>query len=169
MRQSKRRFILTSLFCLLISISVALPQVPSTTKEIQIATIAKKTNREVNCLASVIYTEARNEPTEGQKAVAFVVFNRMRHFHSSLCEVVLQKVKGKYQFNGMSHSPKLNEQNNSFILAEDMLNNPEAYEDNTKGAMYFHAKYVHPKWYNLCKTVIIGNHVFYCLPNNSLD
>jgi hypothetical protein len=48
--------------------------------------------RAVDCLASAIYYEAGNEALEGQRAVAQVVLNRVRHpaFPKTVCGVVYQ-------------------------------------------------------------------------------
>ena len=48
--------------------------------------------RALQCLTSAIYYEAANEPDDGQRAVAQVVLNRVRHpaFPASVCGVVFQ-------------------------------------------------------------------------------
>jgi hypothetical protein len=48
--------------------------------------------RSLECLTAAIYYEARSEPVEGQRAVAQVVLNRVRHpsFPNSVCGVVFQ-------------------------------------------------------------------------------
>src|SRR6476661_3173129 len=48
--------------------------------------------RSLDCLTSAIYYEARSEPEDGQRAVAQVVLNRVRHpaFPSTVCGVVFQ-------------------------------------------------------------------------------
>ena len=48
--------------------------------------------RALECLTSAIYYEAGNESADGQRAVAQVVLNRLRHpaFPASVCEVVYQ-------------------------------------------------------------------------------
>jgi spore germination cell wall hydrolase CwlJ-like protein len=38
--------------------------------------------------------------------------------------------------------------------------NYENLRDITKGALYYHADYVNPRW-KLEKTVVIGRHIFY--------
>ena len=50
------------------------------------------TARAVDCLASAIYYEAGNEALEGQKAVAQVILNRVRHpaYPKTICGVVYQ-------------------------------------------------------------------------------
>ncbi|WP_404338389.1 cell wall hydrolase [Sphingomonas sp. MMS12-HWE2-04] len=48
--------------------------------------------RALECLTDAIYYEAANEPTDGQRAVAQVVLNRVRHpaFPATVCGVVFQ-------------------------------------------------------------------------------
>ncbi|MBO9621196.1 MAG: cell wall hydrolase [Sphingomonas sp.] len=48
--------------------------------------------RALQCLTSAIYYEAANEPDDGQRAVAQVVLNRVRHpaFPATVCGVVFQ-------------------------------------------------------------------------------
>lgn len=48
---------------------------------------------DTECLALAMYHEARGEGTQGMKAVAFVIYNRMKsgRFPNSICQVVLQK------------------------------------------------------------------------------
>ena len=49
-------------------------------------------NRALKCLTDAIYYEAANEPEAGQRAVAQVILNRMRHptFPNSVCGVIYQ-------------------------------------------------------------------------------
>ena len=48
--------------------------------------------RSLDCLTAAIYYEAAREPTEGQRAVAQVVLNRVRHpaYPSTVCGVVFE-------------------------------------------------------------------------------
>ena len=48
--------------------------------------------RSLDCLTAAVYYEARSEPASGQRAVAQVVLNRVRHsgFPNSVCGVVYQ-------------------------------------------------------------------------------
>jgi spore germination cell wall hydrolase CwlJ-like protein len=50
------------------------------------------TNKAVDCLAAAIHYEAGNETVDGQKAVAQVILNRMRHpaYPKTVCGVVFQ-------------------------------------------------------------------------------
>ena len=48
---------------------------------------------ETECLATALYHEARGESERGQKAVAFVIYNRVKsgRFPDNFCKVILQK------------------------------------------------------------------------------
>lgn len=50
-------------------------------------------DKELHCLARVIYHEARGEPQDGKLAVARVTLNRVKHgeFPDSVCEVIAQR------------------------------------------------------------------------------
>ena len=52
--------------------------------------------RDLDCLATAVYYEARGESDQGQAAVAQVVLNRIRHpaYPKSVCAVVYQGVSG---------------------------------------------------------------------------
>ena len=54
-----------------------------------------------HCLAETVYFEARGESADGQKAVAQVVLNRVRHpaFPKTICGVVHQRTSGTCQFS----------------------------------------------------------------------
>ena len=56
---------------------------------------------DLHCLAETVYFEARGESQDGQKAVAQVVLNRVRHpaFPKTICAVVHQRTAGGCQFS----------------------------------------------------------------------
>lgn len=61
-------------------------------KPFRVAGTALDHARALQCLTSAIYYEAANEPDDGQRAVAQVVLNRVRHpsFPKTVCGVVFQ-------------------------------------------------------------------------------
>ncbi len=68
--------------------------------------LPKVTSTHVECMAEVIYREARGEPVEGQYAVADVVMNRLKRRWrnaGTVCEVARARYKGVYQFEGMAY------------------------------------------------------------------
>ena len=57
--------------------------------------------RSLECLSQAIYYEARSQSDDGQRAVAQVVLNRVRHpaFPKTVCGVVYEGVGGVCQFS----------------------------------------------------------------------
>ncbi|MEJ2609733.1 MAG: cell wall hydrolase, partial [Candidatus Thiodiazotropha sp.] len=117
-----------------------------------------------------IYFEARSETIEGQNAVGYVVLNRVADnaFPDSICEVVKQggeERRNQCQFSwwcdGRSDVP-VNRRAwlESVERAYDLLAGDVS--DPTKGALWYHAEYVTPKWSKALTMVTkIGQHLFY--------
>lgn len=118
---------------------------------------------QTECLALNIYHEARGESVMGQIAVAHVTLNRVadRRWPSTICEVVYQPKQFSWTHMVKDHTPKIGfnwtlAQN----LAQAVIRGVD--EDNTDGAVYYHADYVNPVWNrNLTITNIYGAHIFY--------
>ena len=120
------------------------------------------------CLAEAIYFEARNEPIEGQRAVAAAILNRLRspEFPHTVCDVVHQPAAAGCQFSwycdGRSNVPT---EPKAWALAQrladEMLVGP--YKDATGGAVYFHSGSAYPaNWSEgLRQTAAIGQFRFY--------
>jgi spore germination cell wall hydrolase CwlJ-like protein len=135
--------------------------------------VAKK---EVECLADNIYFESAYEPKDGKIAVGLVTMNRVTHgFDDSVCGVVKQKTNSTCQFSWWCDAKaKLTSvykdryltdrqkeaYNDSQDVAVYVYMNYDNMKDITRGALYYHADYVHPGW-RLQKTVTIGRHIFY--------
>jgi spore germination cell wall hydrolase CwlJ-like protein len=130
--------------------------------------------QEVYCLSLNVYQEARGEPAEGQVAVANVVKNRVesRHYPNTYCKVVKQRYGRVCQFSwycdGLRDHPifrsKYSVDAEAFKAAVGIALQVLAgnIEDNTHGALYFHADYVNPRWSRIKhKTIRYGNHIFY--------
>jgi spore germination cell wall hydrolase CwlJ-like protein len=125
--------------------------------------------RAVECLTSAIYYEAAQEPTDGQRGVAQVVLNRLRHpaFPNSVCGVVYEgstRATGcQFTFTcdgSMAYRPIPALWNRARKVAEEALNGrvhaPVGY------ATHYHANYVVPYWASsLTKTAVEGAHIFY--------
>jgi spore germination cell wall hydrolase CwlJ-like protein len=144
--------------------------------------LTRSAQKEVQCLAKNIYFEARKEPIEGQKAVAFVTLNRVAsgHFPDNICEVVEQKIRNTCQFSWYCEKvPKYLYENELLTKRNDPLYNEirdlatyvyanyEKLPDPTRGALFFHATHVSPGWNNVIKVTKIGNHIFYTKRNNT--
>lgn len=138
--------------------------------------------QETECLATNIYFEARGESFEGQKAVAFVTLNRVESdkFPNDICSVVYQAkhsrwwaehrdrlvpIRNQCQFSwycdGKSDAIRnSHEYQRLYSLASEVITG--RHEDNTEGALWYHANYVRPNWrLTYAKTVDIDDHIFY--------
>lgn len=132
-------------------------------------TLTKEKQREIDCLAENIYFEAAKEPRDGQIAVAFVTLNRVKsgRFPDSICKVVKQKVNSTCQFSWYCEERRhLTRHTNSLYnrvheLATYFYINHDRLEDPSRGALFYHADYVNPKWPNMIRTAVIGRHIFY--------
>jgi spore germination cell wall hydrolase CwlJ-like protein len=125
---------------------------------------------EHRCLSEVMYYEARGEGTDGEMAVAEVVFHRLRHGHygHSICGVVYEGVgtptcQFSFACNGeLARRKSPVAWHNTEILAARILAGQVALRDITGDATHSHAISVTPDWAdNMQRTVQIGNHVFY--------
>jgi spore germination cell wall hydrolase CwlJ-like protein len=125
--------------------------------------------RSVDCLTAAIYYEAANEPIDGQRAVAQVVLNRVRHPHypKSVCGVVFQghmRTTGcQFSFTcdgSLRRTPMAGLWDRSRKVAQEAL---AGYVHRPVGwATHYHANYVFPYWApSLAKVGQIGAHIFY--------
>ena len=116
------------------------------------------------CLALTIYHEARGEPLQGQKAVAHVVINRVKHpdYPDDVCAVVYQG--GQFSWvRQRPHKPKGPAWDQAKSVAFKVLIGES--KDPTWGATHFHTVNTNPKRsYRLKRVKTINNHVFYKLP-----
>jgi spore germination cell wall hydrolase CwlJ-like protein len=125
--------------------------------------------RSLDCLAQAIYYEARSESEDGQRAVAQVVLNRMRHptYPSSVCGVVYQ---GSERRTGCQFSFTCD---GSLAVAARGFGWDRARRlaaEALAGKVYapvgysthYHTVAVLPYWASsLAKTAVIGAHIFY--------
>lgn len=139
--------------------------------------LASYSDEDVEWLAKNIYFEARSEPMEGWFGVAFVTMNRVNSpkYPNTIKDVVTQglsdskgnMIRWKCQFSwycdGQSDRPTdLISYYKILAFTERFLMYRNQLEDNTFGAMYYHADYVDPYWnkeFNV--TARIGRHIFY--------
>jgi len=132
---------------------------------------------ERECLAEAMYYEARSEGVVGQKAVAEVVFHRMRNrnYPGTICGVVFEgsQLKRACQFSFTCNGDMRRAKNprawaEARLLAAKIMTGTVQLGDITDDATSYHAVYVDPVWAGqLIKTVQIGNHIFYRLPPRS--
>lgn len=129
---------------------------------------------ERECLAKVIYWEARNQSLDGKIAVGYVVLNRVSAglWKDTICKVVNQGCqfswvctnKAKRNLNALKNEEEKNAWAEAISLANELLSEYNDIEDVTYGATFFHAHYVKPywtKWKKIERTVRIDDHIFY--------
>ena len=133
---------------------------------IQYSQLTPEAKKQVDCLADNIYYEAGYEPKDGKIAVGFVTMNRVNdpRYPKDICSVVKQKVNSTCQFTWFCEGKKAVANYFAYTQAKEvallMYANYEKMHDLTKGALFYHADYVNPRW-KLEKTAVIGRHIFY--------
>ena len=133
----------------------------------QYVNLDKHDQKQIDCLAKNIYYESGGEPKLGWLAVAMVTMNRVNSglFPTNICDVVYQKTGKIYQFSWVASrkhltTPAHELYNEILEYAMTFYYKHHHMEDVTKGALFFHADYVNPRW-NREKTAQIGRHIFY--------
>jgi hypothetical protein len=123
----------------------------------------------LDCLSSAVYYEAGSQDADGQRAVAQVVLNRVRHpaFPASVCGVVYQgstrSTGCQFTFTcdgSLERRPSADGWARARKIAEAALTGyvfrPVGY------ATHYHADYVVPYWASsLAKNAVVGAHIFY--------
>ena len=137
--------------------------------------IADKTGKKVSqkdvwCMATAIYFEARGESYRGQVAVGQVVMNRVQHrlYPKTICGVVFQNQskRNACQFSfACDGIPERVTDDKSWKQAmqigQDVISGTE-YLTEVGHATHYHATYVYPHWApRMKKLTKIGMHVFY--------
>ena len=119
-------------------------------------------SRELNCLASAIYHEAKSETLNGQLAVGRVIVSRSKsgRFPDSYCGVVFQPSQFSFvRGNSLPAVPKASRQwKNAVAVAQ--IAHEGSWRSPVEGALYFHAAFVSPGW-RLTRMARVDNHVFY--------
>ncbi|MFN6935470.1 MAG: cell wall hydrolase [Tsuneonella sp.] len=125
--------------------------------------------RALQCMTLALYYEAANEPTEGQRAVAQVILNRVAHpsYPNSVCGVVFQgserKTGCQFSFTcdgSLNRKPAKATWDRARAVAAASL---AGYVHRSIGlATHYHATYVLPYWASSLTNVgTIGLHTFY--------
>jgi hypothetical protein len=132
-------------------------------------------DRALQCLTEAIYYEARSESDEGQRAVAQVVLNRVRHpsYPNSVCGVVYQGSERRtgcqftFTCDGSMRSGYVN--GASWERAQRIAGAA------LRGSVYrpvglalnYHTTAIRPYWApSLVRQAVIGAHIFYRQPNS---
>lgn len=125
----------------------------------------------VTCLALAIYYEARDQPIDGQTEVGMVVMNRVADdkFPNDVCSVVYDPNQFSFTNDGKPEKPKHHSWKAIKVLAKDILNHPNKYDDGNN-VLYYHATYVEPSWVGGYQLVgKIEDHIFYTRKEGSND
>jgi spore germination cell wall hydrolase CwlJ-like protein len=120
-------------------------------------------SRELECLATGVYFEAKSEPLAGQLAVGQVIANRTQsggRFPDSYCGVLFQR--GQFSFVHGHSLPSVNHSNRQWqtAVAIAKIVNQGLQTSVAANALFFHARYVSPGWH-MKRVASIGNHVFF--------
>lgn len=119
--------------------------------------------RELECLATGVYFEAKSEPLAGQLAVGQVIANRAQsggRFPSTYCGVLFQR--GQFSFVHGKSLPHVSHESRQWQTAVAIAKIvDEGLKSSVVGnALFFHARYVSPGWH-LKRVASIGNHIFF--------
>lgn len=125
--------------------------------------------RALKCLTDAIYYEAANEPDAGQRAVAQVIINRMRHptYPNSICGVIYQ---GSERTTGCQFSYSCDGSMARTPARPSWLRAQRVAMQALSGSVYapvgmathYHATYVYPYWAPSLNFIgTIGAHRFY--------
>jgi hypothetical protein len=146
----------------------ALPNPPARPFRLEAQGVLDET-RAVDCMTAAIYYEAAYESADGQRAVAQVVLNRLRHpaFPKTVCGVVFQgstRPTGcQFTFTcdgALARRPDEAGWSRARRVAEAALRGQVM--PRVGNATHYHADYVAPYWSpSLVKVAAIGAHVFY--------
>lgn len=123
----------------------------------------------VDCLTAAIYYEAASETVTGQRSVAQVVLNRVRHpaYPKSVCGVVYEgserRTGCQFSFTcdgSLARTPSRTGWDRAKGIALAAL---AGYVEPTVGtATHYHTQWVVPYWaWSLDKVVVVGAHIFY--------
>ena len=138
-----------------------------------LANVGEDHDRALRCLTQAVYYEAAREPESGQRAVAQVVLNRVRHpaFAKTVCGVVYQRFDARVcQFSfvcdgSLARHPMAALWDRARRIAADAL--AGRVEKDVGTATHYHADYVFPRWApHLAKLAQIGAHIFYRWPGS---
>src|SRR5436189_1118149 len=123
----------------------------------------------LECLASAVYYEAGSQDDNGERAVAQVVLNRVRHpaFPASVCGVVYEgstRATGcQFTFTcdgSLNRRPDADGWRRAYEVAQAALSG--TVYGPVGWATHYHADYVLPTWASsMAKNAIVGAHLFY--------
>jgi N-acetylmuramoyl-L-alanine amidase len=120
-------------------------------------------SRELDCLATGIYFEAKGEPLAGQLAVGQVIANRTQsggRFPGTYCGVLFQR--SQFSFVHGHSLPQVARSNSQWQTAVAIAKIVDQHlrQPVVGDALFFHARYVSPNW-RMKRVASIGNHIFF--------
>lgn len=136
-------------------------------------TTVAHSEQDIACLALNVYHEARNQPPEGQLAVAHVTLNRLAESPAptTLCEVVYRP--GVFSWTS---DPELVDSPPAEAAAWELAQRiareaiADRRADPVAGSTFFHAVSVSPYWASrFVRVRQIGDHIFYARAVPSLE
>lgn len=132
-------------------------------------------SRALHCLTQAIYYEAGMEPDPGQRAVAQVILNRVRHpsYPGTVCGVIYQGSERRtgcqftYTCDGsLRRKPARFHWNRARKVAAEALAGTSYASVGT--ATHYHATYVYPYWAPSLRFLgTVGTHRFYSWKGNA--
>jgi hypothetical protein len=130
--------------------------------------------RALRCLTEAVYYEARSESDDGQRAVAQVVLNRVRHpaYPNSVCGVVYQ---GSERTTGCQFTFTCDGSIGRAIDQQSWSRAERVARAALRGQVYkpvglalnYHTTAIRPYWApSLVRQAVIGAHIFYRRPDS---
>ncbi len=145
------------------------PMVPAKPFHLPAGMSEESRHAAVDCMTAAIYYEANSESEAGQRSVAQVVLNRIRHpaFPKSVCEVIFQGSERptgcQFTFTcdgALDRRPDQVRWARARVYAEQALDG--AVEKSVGLSTHYHTKWVVPYWReDLTKLAVTGAHIFY--------
>ncbi len=132
-------------------------------------------DRALRCLTEAVYYEARSESEDGQRAVAQVVLNRVRHpsYPNSVCGVVYQ---GSHRQTGCQFTFTCDGSLGASYIDGSAWSRAERIAASAlAGSVYrpvglalnYHTTAIRPYWApSLVRQAVIGAHIFYRRPDS---
>jgi hypothetical protein len=131
-------------------------------------------DRALECLTQAVYYEARNQSDDGQRAVAQVVLNRVRHpaYPNSVCGVVYQ---GSERVTGCQFTFTCDGSLGGEVDAYSWERARRIATAALRGNVYrpvglatnYHTTAISPYWApSLVPQITLGDHIFYRRPRN---
>jgi hypothetical protein len=169
-----RRFFLSGLALLAALPPAALASAPEAALPFVASGDSAAFGRSLECLSQAIYYEARSQSDDGQRAVAQVVLNRVRHpaYPNSVCGVVFQ---GSERSTGCQFTFTCDGSMNAGVEPYAWERARRIAEAALRGDVYrpvglatnYHTTAIHPYWApSLVPQVVVGAHIFYRRPGS---